>query len=83
MVKRLGALQTSYVEMYVPHGCARRRSIPLLSTTGGDHARDVERIRRHREFAVVTLPRTARPVGINLDSQSVGDPNRHSDSLTR
>jgi hypothetical protein len=39
-----------------------------------DHARDVERIGRHCEFATVSLPGTPRSIGVDLDPQTVWIP---------
>ena len=64
--------EVAHVQVHVPDRCARWHTAPLFAAGRAHERIDVERIHRRDELSVAVPPRIARPVGVDLDAESVG-----------
>ena len=71
-------LEVTHVKVHVTEHRSRRHSAPLFAAAGTNEPVHVERIHRRDELPVPVLPRFARSVSVDLDSEPVGVGQVHS-----
>src|SRR6266508_6450711 len=71
VIEGLSLIDVGDVEMDMTHDRSPRYPAPALAIRGRDKARHVERIRRHRQLAILVLPPAAGTVGVNFNAESV------------
>ena len=72
MIERLGGRYVIDVKMDMPEDGAARHAAPALAARGFQQIFDIEMVGRHVQLTLVVAPRSARPVGVNFDAESVG-----------
>src|SRR5262245_11364359 len=74
VIERVGGFEIAHLQVHMTERRARWKAGPRLIAAGRHEIPKIQSLRGHEDFLTANAPRRTRPVGIDLDAETIWIP---------